>query len=65
MAVYKQLEDGTLEVVRPDMSLGLLLENIQKEQEKQNIPVSDCSKDLLNFNSNSNSNVVVTPEGEV
>lgn len=60
MAVYKQLEDGTLEVVRPDMSLGLLLENIQKEQEKQNIPVSDCSKDLLNFNNN----VVVTPEGE-
>ena len=60
MAIYKQLEDGTLEVVRPDMSLGLLLENIQKEQEKQNIFVSDCSKDLLNFNNN----VVVTPEGE-
>lgn len=60
MAIYRQLEDGTLEVVRPDVSLGLLLENIQKEQEKQNIPVSDCSKDLLNFN-----NGAVVSEGEV
>lgn len=60
MAVYKQLEDGTLEVVRPDVSLGILLENIQQQQAEQNIPVSDCSKDLLNFNSN----VAATPKGE-
>ena len=60
MAVYRQLEDVTLEVVRPDVSLGILLENIQQQQAEQNIPVSGCSKDLLNFNSNA----VVTPEGE-
>lgn len=52
MAVYRQLEDGTLEIVRPDVSLGILLENIQQQQAEQNIPVSDCSKVLLEFNQN-------------
>jgi phosphoenolpyruvate-protein kinase (PTS system EI component) len=50
MAVYRQNPDGSLELVKPDTSLAVLIENIQEQQKEQGVEISPCLKDTLKFN---------------